>query len=202
MIIVVEGVSAAGKTTWCRTHAAHCLVPESFPPDRHLQPAEGHGVAQYWTDWNAKRWRDALAIEARLGCAVCDTDPQKLHYQWCLMQIGEAPAKQWEMQLASTRRAFEMNKLGFADLYLLKPIDPALARAQMLGDAARQRGRFELHLRLQEPLIAWYRAIEAVFPGRVAWQLPDSLPVSRSVPMDDRYSLTKFDRFIASLPRR
>lgn len=31
MIIVIEGISAAGKTTWCRQRASEYLVKESYP---------------------------------------------------------------------------------------------------------------------------------------------------------------------------
>ncbi|RVO92353.1 hypothetical protein CN089_20780, partial [Sinorhizobium meliloti] len=30
MIIVVEGISAAGKTTWCKSHGQSNLIPETF----------------------------------------------------------------------------------------------------------------------------------------------------------------------------
>lgn len=49
MIIVVEGISAAGKTTWCRSNASQYLVSETFPADRKAQPEKGLATAQYWT---------------------------------------------------------------------------------------------------------------------------------------------------------
>ena len=33
MLIVVEGISAAGKTTWCRKHASGFTVSETGPRD-------------------------------------------------------------------------------------------------------------------------------------------------------------------------
>ncbi|RVM40889.1 hypothetical protein CN106_30025, partial [Sinorhizobium meliloti] len=41
MIIVVEGISAAGKTTWCKSHGQSNLIPETFPADRKAQPLTG-----------------------------------------------------------------------------------------------------------------------------------------------------------------
>lgn len=42
MLIVVEGISASGKTTWCRKHAADFTVAETGPrddaPDATLTP--------------------------------------------------------------------------------------------------------------------------------------------------------------------
>ena len=51
MIIVVEGISAAGKTTWCHRCAREYLIKESYPekrPDRHAGPSE---AARLWTEW-------------------------------------------------------------------------------------------------------------------------------------------------------
>ncbi len=200
MIAVVEGISAAGKTTWCRKHAPECLVPETFPPDRHYQPSTGLPTAQYWTDWNAKRWKEALLVEEVGGIAVCDTDPLKLHYLWCLAQIGESPKHQWLLQLETTRAAFAARRLGFADLYLVKKIDAAVARLQSEGDTKRLRDKFDLHVRLQEPLIAWYQSLDRVFPGRVLWHLPDALPHRKDGDGRTRYDLQAFDNLIQSLP--
>lgn len=122
MIIVVEGISAAGKTTWCRFHAQQHLVAETFPADRKSQPERGSATARYWTNWNAKRWNDALLTEARTGHAVCDTDPLKLHYLWCLFQVGVAEEAQWELQLHATRQAILERKLGFSDAYFVGPL--------------------------------------------------------------------------------
>ena len=203
MIAVIEGISAAGKTTWCRSHAGDCLVAETFPTDRHLQPKEGRAVAQYWTDWNAKRWTEALSVENFRGLSICDTDPLKLHYSWSLWQVGELPESQWIFQLEATREAVSEKKIGFADLYLVKRIDPAIARLQRDNDVARPRERFELHVQLQVPLVRWYKALEATLEGHVIWNLPDELPGKQNWRVNKfRYDLGIFDAFICSLPRK
>lgn len=200
LIIVVEGISAAGKTTWCRKHAPDRLVPETFPSDRHLQPSEGQEPAEYWTDWNAKRWSDAVEIEENRGQAVCDTDPLKLHFIWSLWQIGAAPESQWQHQLAATEDAIAARKLGFADLYFVKVIDPAVAREQRDNDAMRQRDRFDLHVLLQPTLVRWYKALESALDGRVAWGLPELLPdPNGAVQNPFRYDVQRFREFTRSL---
>ena len=87
MIVVIEGISAAGKTTWCRAHWP-AFVREAPPPaeapDRASTPA---AAARYWAERNAQRWRAAQAREAIDGIAVCDSDPFKLHYVWSLWRI-------------------------------------------------------------------------------------------------------------------
>jgi len=105
-------------------------VPETFPADRKSQPETGLAAARYWTNWNTKRWNDALTTERTAGHAVCDTDPLKLHYSWCLFQAGFAPQSQWELQCQTSRQAFLERKLGFADAYFVKIIDPTIARRQ------------------------------------------------------------------------
>jgi hypothetical protein len=200
MIIVVEGTSAAGKTTWCHEQGECSLVKESFPDDRHLQAPEGLSTARYWTDWNVKRWKEAILAERHGGLAICDTDPLKLHYCWGLWQVGVGSENQWLMQLDATRTAVLKKSLGFADLYLVKEINPDAARRQRDNDVSRKRDRFELHLRLQKPLIAWYSTLQVVLGERVVWGFPEELPVNDPATTIDRYSLETFDDFIALLP--
>ncbi|MDW9374112.1 hypothetical protein [Sinorhizobium meliloti] len=200
MIVVVEGISAAGKTTWCRSHGQSYLIPETFPADRQAQPLTGIATAQYWTDWNAKRWGDALEMEREKGCAVCDTDPLKLHYSWCLYQIDALPKRQWELQLQTTRIALLERRLGFADAYFVKAIDPLIAKQQCEGDTSRLRDRFEVHVRLQPFLIQWYALLGEAVGGRVRWTLPDDgLPTDAILDSELRYDVKVFDRFVSSL---
>ncbi|RWX81469.1 hypothetical protein EPK99_04035 [Neorhizobium lilium] len=201
MIVVVEGISAAGKTTWCHQNAAQFLIKESYPekrPDRQAGPGE---AARIWTDWNAKRWSDAVAMERAQGVAVCDTDPLKLHFIWAMWQIGEVAESHWTAQLKFTRQALQDQRLGFADHYLFKKIDPDVAQAQKDHDAARSRPNFDLHLRLHASLVVWYETIEKVLSGRLNWELSETLPAAEHTPNPYRYDVSVFDRFIQMLPR-
>lgn len=200
MIIVVEGVSAAGKTTWCRSHGQPFLIPETFPADRKAQPLTGMETARYWTDWNAKRWADALQMEREKGLAICDTDPLKLHYSWCLYQIGSLPKGQWELQRDATRTALREKQLGYADAYFVKVIDYQTAKRQCEEDTSRVRDRFELHFRLQPFLIRWYELLEKALGGRVLYTLPDNGLSRDATPSNElRYDIDVFDRFVCSL---
>ncbi|SCX21451.1 hypothetical protein DSM25558_2933 [Agrobacterium sp. DSM 25558] len=201
MIIVVEGISAAGKTTWCRQHASQNLIKESYPekrPDRHADPIE---AARLWTEWNSKRWSDALAMEQATGVAVCDTDPLKLHFSWALWQISEAPEAEWLANLEFAREAIQNRRLGFADRYLFKRIDSQVAQQQRDRDTARPRPNFDLHLQLHSSLTRWYVTIAEVMPGKLVWDLPQTLPPIEMTASPHRYDLTLFDRFIGLLPR-
>lgn len=201
MIIVVEGISAAGKTTWCRQRAGEYLIKESYPekrPDRQPDPGE---AARLWTEWNAKRWSDAVAMERGRGLAVCDTDPLKLHFSWALWQVGEAPEGAWLAQLAFTQEAIRNRRLGFADRYLFKRINSQVAQQQRDLDTARSRPNFGLHLRLHSSLVRWYQTIAKGMPERLVWELPQTLPPIEATASPYRYDLALFDTFVGLLPR-
>ena len=200
MIVVVEGISAAGKTSWCRRHGAGHLVEEARPdgpvPDRDLDP---QGAARFWIAENVRRWRLARDMERRTGLAVCDTDPFKLHYSYGLWRIGALAGEHWRFERDLNRAAFAEGRLGFADLYLVSPIGADAARAQRDADPHRRRRNFDLHVRLGPALIDWYGAIETILPGRVVWELPeDGVPAAAA--RDKAGDLVLFDALMARLP--
>lgn len=88
-------------------------------------------------------------------------------------------------------------RIGFADRYLVGQINPQLARQQAQADTTRQRRNFELHVRLQAPLLAWYAALAQALPGRVQVGFPAALPTVER--REGRYAVTAFDRLIAAL---
>jgi hypothetical protein len=176
MIIVVEGPSASGKTTWCRAQGRpEILVPEYAPghdgPDRSDLTAS----ASFWMGVNSDRFRQAEAIERRHGLAICDSDPLKLHYSWCLARIGAGPIDRFRRDVALARDLFTRNRLGMADLILLADPPADELRRRRTEDETRQRHNFELHARLADPLREWYLAIG---------ELDDSDRVRRGFPPD------------------
>ena len=205
MIIVVEGASAAGKTTWVRQHAAAHAVPESSPdtaaPDRGVAPEEW---VRYWQEQNELRWRRAVELEQKARLAVCDTDPLKAHYVWCVWQAGLADRTGWDLQCEMTIAAFDEQRIGFADLVLFADLDETELRARRSADASRQRRRFETHVRLAAPLKRWYEAVDRIEPGRVVWRLPggglssELLAVGRRA---ERSGSSLFARFLEELER-
>lgn len=207
MIIVVEGISAAGKTTYSCQFGDHIVVPEI--PAKDTRPdadASFDDHARFWAEHNVRRFQMALEVEREHGFAVCDTDPMKIHYSWCMERAGHP----WPDKFANARRAvratIEDGRLGFADLYLVKPIAPDVARAQKQADTGRRRGNFERHLSLQPHLMHWFEAISQVFPGRVHWEYPDRQIVLDSIQKETpetnprRYDVAAFDALIEGLP--
>jgi len=171
VIVVVEGPSGAGKTTWCRTHAGASALLEELP-DHATVPADPRAAARFWVERNVARWHDVLEREARDGLVVVDTDPFKLHYVWTLFKTGQVTEIEWTMQRDVAREAFAAGRYALADVFLVSDIDDVMLRARRDADPTRTRRNFERHLLLRDALLRWYRAIDRLEPGRVVFGLP------------------------------
>ncbi|WP_072806933.1 hypothetical protein [Rhodococcoides yunnanense] len=171
MIVAVEGPSAAGKTTWCRGNVPE-FVPEYQPTGSEPDGADVDAQAAYWVAVNSGRWAETQRLEARAGVAICDSDPLKLHYSWCLARIGATPRVRYERELSAVCTAFERGVLGFADVIFVSIPTPEVLRSQRDNDPMRRRRHFELHAALSGPLTEWYSAVDRVDPGRVRWGFP------------------------------
>ncbi len=173
MIIVVEGPSGCGKTSWTRRHGgAHALL--EVLPDHAAVPNDPEAAARFWVERTVRRWEDVLERERRDGLVVVDTDPFKLHFTWTLLQEGMATARQWELERETSRSAFGAGRCGLADLVFVSTIDEPTLRARRDSDTTRTRRNFERHVRLRDALVRWYRAVDALEPGRVFFELPET----------------------------
>jgi hypothetical protein len=204
VIIVVEGPSAAGKTTWIAAHCRSGMVIGEAPggpaPDRNLDP---DAAAAHWAQISAARWQAAHQAERSTGTAVCDTDPLKLHYVWSLWRTGHASRRQWHAELSATRELFAQERLGIADLILVEIPDPATLAARRQADTTRRRQNFDLHRQLADPLRDWYQAVEQLDPPRVRWGLPvTGIPGTTLEPRHNRTGTDTFDTLISQLPAR
>lgn len=172
MIIVVEGPSGAGKTTWTRAHGGtHALLEDL--PDHTAVPSDDEAAARFWVERNVARWERVVDRERRDGLVVVDTDPFKLHYTWSLYQEGIASRRQWEVERETAREAFAAKRYGIADLTFVSDIDPATLRRHRDADTTRTRQNFERHVRLRDAILRWYQAIDTLEPGRVVFGLPE-----------------------------
>ncbi len=207
MIVVVEGISAAGKTTYSRQVAERQCIPE-FEPMAPQPSAEAPVVehAEFWVAHNIRRFKAAIEAEQEHGFALCDTDPLKSHFDWCRARAGQIPMDMFDCARPLIRRAIEERRLGFADRYLVKHIEPERARAQKQGDKTRSRRRFEMHLSLQPHLIDWFEALSQVLPGQVKfdWPAPDDLlrELESKAPEENprRFDVSVFDQLVECLP--
>lgn len=200
MIVAVEGPSAAGKTTWCRA-TGRPFVAEYSPTGREPDGSDRNEQARYWSTVNAQRWTQALVLEEATDLAICDSDPLKLHYSWCLAAVGAEPISRFEHEFAAVREMFLDRRLGFADVVLLSIPDPQRLLTQRNGDPTRRRRHFDLHARLSDPLAEWYAAVERLDPGRVLHRFPENLDVVTQVPpRPDRCDVHLLDRLLDELP--
>jgi hypothetical protein len=62
MIVVVEGPSAAGMTTWALLHAGSALIPEDQPTT--VPPSEPTAAAAFWVALDAQRWARGVEVRA------------------------------------------------------------------------------------------------------------------------------------------
>jgi hypothetical protein len=173
VIVVVEGPSGAGKTTWCRRHGGRFALLEELP-DHSTVPTGLEARARFWVERNVARWDQVLNREKRDGLVVVDVDPFKLHYVWTLWRTGQVPDLEWDLQREAARKAFSAGEYALADLYLVSDIDEATLRARRDADTTRTRRGFERHVRLRDSLLRWYRAIDELEPGRVRFELPET----------------------------
>jgi hypothetical protein len=172
VIVVVEGPSGAGKTTWCRTHGRSYALLEELP-DHATVPSEPEAQARFWVERNVARWRQVMERERRDSLVVVDTDPFKLHYVWTLWRTGQVRQQEWDLQREASREAFSAGRYALADLYLVSDVEEETLRARRDADKTRTRHGFARHVLLRDSLLRWYRAIDEVEPGRVRFGLPD-----------------------------
>ena len=83
VIIVVEGPSAAGKSTWVAAHCRPATVigetPRGSAPDRAIDP---DGAAAHWAALSAARWHAASQAERQTGLhAVEQLDPARVRWE-------------------------------------------------------------------------------------------------------------------------
>jgi hypothetical protein len=199
MIVVVEGVSAAGKTTWCARH--HRRVVPELPA---LAPPVGDpwAHAEFWTNAHCQRWAEAERTEAREGVAYCDTDPLKLHYTWCRWRVGRGTKAEWDAAVNAHRIAIQLRRLGFADTVVFLEPDHATVRSQKEADSTRRRRNFELHLQIGGPLREWYEMMDEAVPGRVLWHGEQLAAVGEAGQRQNRYDLALFEQLTDAATRR
>jgi hypothetical protein len=197
LIVVVEGPSAAGKTSWCRRQVGR-FVAEQVPTG--TEPADGQALARHWVRVGIRRWAEAEEQECRDGIAFCDTDPVRLHYAWGMAALGLAPRALFDRELAVARVAFDAGQLGLADAVLVGLPDVDTLQRRRDQDPTRRRRNFATHVQLREPLRQWYATLDRLDPGRVIWDLPAEGVPTLPAPRSRRTGVDLLDALVAALP--
>ena len=197
VIVVVEGPSAAGKSTWAASHGSERVIEET---GRIEVPGDlaGERVATFWTEANCRRWAEAVEGETKYGIVLCDTDPLKLHYDYCLARIGAASWNSFDLGVAATTDAIRQKRLGLADIVLVSIPDDETLRRRRDSDPSRRRRNFDLHRQVGPYLTDWYSTLDQIEPGRVKWEFPPTLPASA---VRERYDVDLFRGWMDLLPR-
>jgi hypothetical protein len=205
MIVVMEGPSAAGKTTWCRTHCPDLLVENASEnlaaPDLYDQP---QAVAHFWVEFNVQRWQTALQIEKQKGIAVCDGDPLHPHFSWALWKAGLLTRNLFDAELPLYRLGIEEGRIGFADLVLWREVSLEELRRRAKSDSTRRRRRHELYLSMIPGMKIWFAARKRVLPGTVReWSDQFHIEGLRAFPsLSCRYDSTVLDSMVRTVIER
>lgn len=202
MLVVVEGVSASGKSSWCKRHFPLQTIGEP-PPARETEEAIApHEREAFWAERSCARWYAGVELEQVSGLALFDTDPFKLHYTWSLLRLGLLSVEEWLTAVDVCRAAFAGGRLGLADLVLVAdaPSEELSRRREADKTLGRERGRFDLHMRMREPMCEWYGALARLDPRRVHWILPPDGSLPDVEPRDQRSGLALFDAALRNLP--
>jgi hypothetical protein len=173
-----------------RAHGQRTRRCEQRPAGRVL------GARQFWAVATSSSARETNRI------VLCDSDPLKLHYSWCLARIGAAPWSRFQHELRYVREALATGRLGFTDMVLVSIPPLHVLRSHQATDMTRQRRSFDLHAELGEPLREWYSAVELAEPGRVLWSWPTTgVPITLGE-RPKRCDPALLDRVIDYLPER
>ena len=165
-------------------------------------PKDPETAARFWVERNVARWNEVLELERKNGIVVVDTDPFKLHYVWTKWRTGSATEPEWIAQRDAAREAFTAGRYCLADLFLVSDISMEELRRRRDADTTRTRRSFDIHVQLRDSLLAWYRAIDALGPGRVAFGLPDEGIPARMLalgPRGERSGAALFERLLSLL---
>lgn len=92
------------------------------------------------------RWRQAVELEKEHRVVLCDSDPLKLRYSWCLARVEAAPWSRFRHELRYVRQAFASAQLGLSDLVLVSMPPLHVLRNHKATDMTRQRRSFDLHV--------------------------------------------------------
>jgi len=197
MIVAIEGPSAAGKTTWCRSrYPSHSVLEppdNATAPDLFADPAE---VARFWVNYNLESWQRALALEGEHSLAVCDGDPFHLYYSWALWRSGAVDARLFEIESQLYRQALEQQQIGFVDHVLWLEVDMETLRRRALADASRRRKRHEMLLTLVPWMKMWFGERDRILPRSVRALTGETCLEELNSSTHDRYDVRLLDEML------
>ncbi len=204
-VICIEGASAVGKSKVSRILEAEFGFTR-IPEVNELYPRRSESSPSWYFERQIDRWRMAYEVSSEGGSAVLDGDPfQPVWYNWTFPDLGS--------QSISEVINFYQEKIisGFIrlpDKYYLLTTSELELRQRKESDQNRSRKNFEKHLRLIEPQIAYFTAINEAVSGFVSVvESIDSREVAKLIASDsivsqgENYSSAAFEvmcRFVGN----
>lgn len=198
-IICLEGPSAVGKSSTCkelhRRYGAYIVEEVAFLfPKPNL---DGTRLIDWVLDCQVERWKIAAAKANDHPLVVLDGDHLKIWYSW----VYGFEAEPLEYFNDYFRKLIADRTIGFPDSYAVLTIDEVELRRRKENDYSRTRGNFDKHLRLIEPQLRFFHALEQFQPGLVqfleATNTEDTLSkLDFQQHNDNKYSLPLFDSMI------
>lgn len=164
-IVAIEGASAVGKSTVCRILEAEfgfTRIPEVNELYSRGRDASSNGYFERQID----RWRMACEVSSTGGSAVLDGDPfQPVWYNWIFPDGGCQPMAE---VIGFYREKVNAGMIRCPDKYYVLTSTESELRRRKASDQRRSRRNFEKHLRLIQPQLAYFAAINNSAPGLVS----------------------------------
>ncbi|RXZ77410.1 hypothetical protein EBB07_31080 [Paenibacillaceae bacterium] len=165
MKIVIEGPSAVGKSTLCRKLVGkyNAIVIDEIivEPIRGYTPYE---EAVFYLDKEISRWNTIVKTDK---LTILDTDPQKsIWFNWSL---GFKNCLSLQELDAYFRDKVRMQKIGFADLYVVLIASRKELMNRKNGDLFRERDNFDWISKANEYRERYYQYLYNVIPNHVVF---------------------------------
>lgn len=155
-VICIEGASAVGKSTVCR------VLEKEFgftriPEVNELYPRSSDESPIWYFERQLDRWKMACDVSSIGGSAILDGDPfQPIWYNWIFSDIGLQPIPE---VIKFYHDKVSSRVIRFPDKYYLLTTSELELRRRRESDRNRSRKNFEMHLRLIEPQMAYFTAM-------------------------------------------
>lgn len=181
-IICIEGASASGKSTVCRileTEFGFTRIPEV----NELYPRSPAESPTWYFERQIDRWIMACDISSVGGSVILDGDPfQPVWYNWIFPDIGLQPIPD---VIRFYHEKVKSRVLRVPDKYYFLTTSELELRRRKESDQSRSRRNFEMHLRLIEPQMAYFTAMNDSAPGLVSvMESGDSREVAKLIASD------------------
>lgn len=163
-VICIEGASAVGKSNVCRVLEAEFGFTR-IPEVNELYSRSSEESPSWYFERQIDRWRMACDVSSIGGSAILDGDPfQPVWYNWIFPDLGLQPISE---VVRFYQEKVNSGIIRFPDKYYLLTASELELRRRKESDQNRSRKNFEKHLRLIEPQMAYFTAMNEGASGLV-----------------------------------